>query len=145
MTRTRQPAIASAEVLITVPFYDVDMMRVVWHGHYVKYCERARCALLDKLQYNYSEMEASGYLWPIVDLHLKYVRSARFNRVLRVRASLTEYENRLGMEYLITDEETGERLTKATSVQVAVELKTGEMWYVSPPILLEKVRCFIEG
>lgn len=143
--RAKRASIVSAEVLITVPFYDVDMMRVVWHGHYVKYCERARCALLDKLQYNYAEMEASGYMWPIVDLRLKYVRSARFNRVVRVRAALTEYENRLRMEYLITDEETGARLTSAQSTQVAVDLKTGEMCYVSPPILLEKVQCCIES
>ena len=29
---------------VTVPFFDVDSMNVVWHGHYVKYLEIARCA-----------------------------------------------------------------------------------------------------
>lgn len=28
-----------AEVLIEVPFHDVDVMKVAWHGHYVKYFE----------------------------------------------------------------------------------------------------------
>lgn len=37
----------TAEVEMTVPFHDVDMMEVAWHGHYVKYFELARCALLD--------------------------------------------------------------------------------------------------
>ena len=33
---------------ILVPFFDVDTMNVVWHGHYIKYLEVARCALLDR-------------------------------------------------------------------------------------------------
>lgn len=133
----------SAEVVLQVPFYDVDMMRVAWHGHYIKYFERARCALLDQIGFNYSDMEASGYLWPIVDCRLKYIKSARFNRFIRVRATLTEYENRLCMDYLITDEESGERLTIGHSIQVAVEIANGEMCYVSPPVLVEKVQCFL--
>jgi acyl-CoA thioester hydrolase len=136
----RDNAGISAEVELQVPFYDVDMMRVAWHGHYLKYCERARCALLDKLRYNYAEMEASGYMWPIVDLRLKYIKPARFNQLIRVRATLTEYENRLRMEYAITDAATGARLTTGYSLQVAVAIANGEMSYVSPPILLEKVQ-----
>ncbi|MGE8385221.1 MAG: acyl-CoA thioesterase, partial [Pseudomonas putida] len=42
-------SLLQAEVEVLVPFFDVDMMEVVWHGHYVKYLEVARCALLDKL------------------------------------------------------------------------------------------------
>ena len=39
-----------------VPFFDVDSMRIVWHGHYCKYLELARCKLLDKIGYNYKAM-----------------------------------------------------------------------------------------
>jgi len=133
----------SAEVDLQVPFYDVDVMRVAWHGHYVKYFERARCALLDRLHYNYAEMENSGFIWPIVDLRVKYVRPARFNQWIRARATVTEYENRLRMEYLICDAKSGERLTTGYSVQVAVEVGSGEMRYASPPILLEKIEGFL--
>ncbi len=34
-------------------FHDLDPMEVVWHGHYVKYLEIARCALLEKWNYSY--------------------------------------------------------------------------------------------
>ena len=37
---------------IEVPFFDVDVMQIVWHGHYVKYLEVARCAFLDAIGYN---------------------------------------------------------------------------------------------
>jgi acyl-CoA thioester hydrolase len=115
-------------------------MQVVWHGNYPRYLEQARCALLDRIGYNYPEMEASGYLWPIVDMRLKYVRPIRFAQTIRVCATLAEYENRLRIEYRITDATTGEVLTKATTTQLAVEAASQELCLESPPALVERVR-----
>ena len=129
----------SAEIDIDVPFYDVDPMHVVWHGHYVKYFEHARCALLRLIDYDYPAMQHSGYLWPVVELHLKYVHSASYGQRLLARATLLEYENRLKIGYLITDRASGERLTKGHSVQVAVHATTRELQFVSPKVLLDKV------
>jgi acyl-CoA thioester hydrolase len=50
------------EIAIKIPFHDVNMMEVVWHGHYVKYFEIARYALLEKINYNFPQMRDSGYL-----------------------------------------------------------------------------------
>ena len=83
----------SAEVIIDVPFFDVDAMQVVWHGHYVKYLEVARCELLRSFHYDYNEMSESGYMWPIVDMSLKYVGSALFAHKIKVTATLKEWEN----------------------------------------------------
>ena len=129
----------SAEVDIEVPFYDVDPMHVVWHGHYVKYFEQARCALLRRNDYDYPAMQASGYLWPVVELYLKYVNAARYGQRLTVQAKLLEYENRLKIGYLVSDRETKQRLTKGHSVQVAVHAATRELQFVSPQILIDKV------
>jgi len=130
----------SAEITVTAQFYDLDPMRVVWHGNYPRYLEQARCALLDRIGYNYPEMDESGYLWPIVDMRLKYVRPIRFAQTVRVRATLVEYENRLRIEYRITDETTGAVLTKATTTQLAVEAATQDLCLESPPALVERVR-----
>ncbi|WP_337057537.1 acyl-CoA thioesterase [Pseudomonas sp. USHLN015] len=135
----RSAGVIQAEVEILVPFFDVDMMEVVWHGHYVKYLEVARCALLDKLDHNYSQMRDAGYAWPIIDLQLRYIRGARFGQRIVVRADLVEWENRLKINYLITDAATGERLTRGSSVQVAVEIATREMLLASPKVFLEAV------
>jgi acyl-CoA thioester hydrolase len=114
-------------------------MHVVWHGHYVKYLEVARCALLDQIDHNYNDMLAAGYAWPVIDLQLRYVRSAVFGQALTVRASLVEWENRLKINYLISDTLTGERLTRASSVQVAVDVTTREMLLVSPRVFVDAV------
>ena len=125
---------------IVVPFFDVDMMNIVWHGHYVKYLEVARCALLDHIGHNYTHMLESGYGWPVIDLQLRYVRSAVFGQKLNVRASLVEWENRLKINYLISDAITGERLTRASTVQVAVDVQSREMQLVSPQVFIDAVQ-----
>ncbi len=130
----------SAEITLTAQFYDLDPMQVVWHGNYPRFLEEARCALLDRIGYNYPQMEDSGYVWPIVDLRLKYVRPIRFAQRIRVVAQLAEYENRLRIEYRILDADSGEVLTKATTIQLAVEARSGELCLESPAILLDKVR-----
>lgn len=131
----------SATVQLQAPFYDMDMMRVAWHGHYLKYFEQARCALFDRIDFNYEQMEAAGYMWPIVDCRIKFIRSIRFGQCFAVTATLAEYENRLKLDYRIVDTDSGDTLARGHTVQVAVALASGELCFVSPPILLEKIRC----
>ena len=135
----RKEGVLQAEIELVVPFYDVDMMEVVWHGHYVKYFEEARCVLLDKLGHNYRQMRDAGYAWPVIDLQLRYIRGAQFGQRIRVRADLVEWENRLKINYLITDVESGERMTRGSSVQVAVEIASREMLLASPRVFVEAV------
>ena len=129
----------SIEVALSPAFHDVDVMEIVWHGHYVKYFEIARCALLQSFDYDYPQMRASGYAWPIVDLRSKYVRPARYGQPLVVRAALVEWENRLKIDYQVRDAESGEVLTRATTIQVAVDLATGEMCFASPQVLFDRL------
>ena len=135
----RKEGVLQAEIEILVPFFDVDMMEVVWHGHYAKYFEVARCALLERIGHNYQQMRDAGYAWPIIDVQLRYMRGARFNQRIVVRADLVEWENRLKINYLIRDAETGERMTRGSTVQVAVEIASREMLLASPRVFVDAV------
>ena len=122
-----------------IPFHDIDMMEVVWHGHYAKYFEIARCALLKKIYYNYLQMRDLGYSWPVIDLRIQYVKPAVFGQIIIVNADIVEWKNRLKINYLITDKLTGSRLTKGYSIQVAIDSQTKTMCFESPRVLLEKL------
>ncbi|QJI32357.1 acyl-CoA thioesterase [Pseudomonas sp. ADAK18] len=135
----RSKGVLHSDTEILVPFFDIDTMNVVWHGHYVKYLEVARCALLDKIGHNYTTMLESGYAWPVIDMQLRYVRGATFGQTINVRASLVEWESRLKVNYLITDLASGERLTRASTVQVAVEIASREMQLASPKVFTDAV------
>lgn len=129
----------SAEVEITVQFYDLDPLEIVWHGNYAKYFEQARCALLDQIQYNYAEMKASGFAWPVIDMQVRYMQPLTFNQVVIVRAEIVEWEHWLKLDYAIRDKKTDMRLSKGATRQVAVDLSTKLMCLQSPPVLFERL------
>lgn len=126
-------------VEIEIPFHDCDPAGIVWHGNYARYFEVARCALLERLGYNYDHMLDSGYAWPLIDFNARYIKPLRFKQRVRVQARIVEWEYRLKMDFLISDAASGERLTKGSTVQVALDRKTFEMQLMSPAILLEKL------
>lgn len=131
--------ILEAEAQIEVGFYDVDAMEVAWHGNYLKYFEHGRCALLRSIGYDYPDMRASGYAWPIVDCRLKFIAPARYGQLIVVRARLLEWDHWLRIDYRIRDAATGAKLTAGSTKQVAVDLQSGELQFVAPAVLLEKL------
>jgi acyl-CoA thioester hydrolase len=129
-----------AEIVVQAQFYELDPMQVVWHGNYARYLELARCALMEKIGYSYPEMASSGYVWPIVDMWIKYVRPIRLAQQIRLCADLVDYENRIRIGYRIIDVATGQLLSKAQTTQLAVSVGTGELAFNSPSEMIEKVR-----
>ncbi len=127
---------------IQVPFYDVDALHIVWHGHYVKYMEQARCELLDLLDYNYQQMQASGYTWPVIELHLKYIKPLKFKQIIRVESKITESEYGLKVDFEFWDKLSNEKLSKGYTKQVAVDNQSGEMSLLSPSILQQKIDAY---
>jgi acyl-CoA thioester hydrolase len=139
----RKLGLVTQTIQVVVAFHDVDALAIVWHGHYLKYLENARWALMDRLGYGYAAMAASGYSWPIIEAHVRYVRAAKFGDRLDVTASLIEWHNRLAINYLITDSGTGTRVVRARTVQVAVERVTGEMQFVSPAPFVRRIEASV--
>ncbi len=129
----------SVEFNYRIPFHDIDSMNIVWHGHYVRYIELARCQLLESIDYTYSKMFDSGYAWPVVDMRIKYIKPIVYDQEIIIVTSIKEYEFRLKLTYEIRDVKTGEKLTSAYTIQVAVDMKSAAMCYQSPDILFEKL------
>jgi acyl-CoA thioester hydrolase len=86
-------------------------------------------------------MVGSGYLWPIIEAHVRFVRAAKFGDRLCVIASLVEWQNRLAINYLITDSESRRRVARARTVQVAVERATGDLQFVSPAPFVRQIEA----
>lgn len=132
------------EIIFPVEFYDVDSMKIVWHGNYVKYMEKARCSLLDKIGFGYLEMVRIGVAFPVAEVKLKYVRSLHFGEKVKIVSRLVEYENCIKIKYEFYNAETGELTTKGESMQMAVDMSTNETLFVCPQIFLDRVEKLLE-
>ncbi len=137
--------LSSALTLVT-SFQDADPMGIIYHGNYFRYFEEARRLLMDQLGYSYLEMKDSGYMYPIVETKVRYIQPIRFQQEIRVTAEVAEWQNRIRVNYVIYDAQTGQRLTKAYTIQVAVRLDNGELCLVIPDIFMEKYNaCLLQS
>jgi len=132
-----------AEAETTIEFYDLDPMRIVWHANYINYFELGRRSLLQKLNYDYYEMEESGFVFPVIEISAKYLNSLKYKDKAIIKAILMEYENRLRIKYEIRNAQTGVITTMGLSTQMAIDVKKMESCFVSPQILLDKVEALI--
>lgn len=119
-------------VEIQIPFHDVDGMHVVWHGHYAKYLEIARCRLLAKLNLDFDVMQARGYSWPVVKMQQKFIKPARYNDILLVTAKVIAWDSLFVMDYSIVEASSGNHIMKAQTSQAAIDMKSGETCFRLP-------------
>ena len=131
-------------VPVTVPFQDADPTGFTWHGNYFRYYDTARVALLDRLQFGYHQMAASGQIWPIVETQVRYIRSVPFGATVNVSAWLVEWEFRLRIYYEISDAE-GRRINEAYTVQVPVAAPDEALIIGVPEHLQRKIQSLIDG
>jgi len=132
-----------AEAELDIEFYDLDPMRIVWHGNYINYFELGRRALLQKLNYDYYQMEESGFVFPVIEVSAKYLNSLRYKDKAIIKAILLEYENRLRIKYEIRNAKTGVLTTKGESIQMAIDVEKKESCFVCPQVLYDKVEALI--
>jgi YbgC/YbaW family acyl-CoA thioester hydrolase len=63
---------------IEVRFGEVDSMRIVWHGNYVKYFEDGREDFGKKYNMGYLQAEELGYLLPLVEINANYKKPLKY-------------------------------------------------------------------
>jgi acyl-CoA thioester hydrolase len=87
---------------IRVRYAETDGMRVVYHGNYLIYFEQARTELLRSIGFPYANIEAQGLFVIVIEAHVQYRRSAFYDDLLHVKASVREAPtNKIKIEYEI--------------------------------------------
>lgn len=96
---------------VRVRYAETDMMGVVYHGNYLAWFEVGRTQLLREQGIVYRDLEAQGYLLPVIEVGAKYLRSAVYDDDLTIITTLAEkpllrirldYEVKRGDELLVT-------------------------------------------
>ncbi len=131
-----------SELEIKVPFHDLDPMNVVWHGNYVKYLEQSRCDMFDKIGYTYYDMKDDNYIYPIAKMSMKYVKPLSFNQKILIKTSLIEIEPAIIIKYKIFN--GVDIVFEAESMQIGINIKTGESVYNAPEKLLQTLGIYNE-
>ena len=84
-----------------VPFRDVDLARVAWHGHYYGYFELARSKLLRERKLDVHDLIQLGYGFFVIESRCRYVSPLFYGDRIRVSAWLRDTRHRVNIAYEI--------------------------------------------
>src|SRR4029079_12036702 len=73
-----------------VRYAETDQMNVVYYGNYAQYFEVGRVESTRQLGYTYKDMEQSGIIMPVVEMHVRYLRPATYDDLITVKTTLRE-------------------------------------------------------
>lgn len=80
----------SSTFSLRVRYGETDQMGIVYHGNYASYCEVARIEFFREKGLPYKELEENGYMLPVVELNLKFRKSAYYDDILNIETTLLE-------------------------------------------------------
>ncbi len=128
-----------------VRYAETDQMNVVYYGNYAQYFEVGRVESIRQLGYTYKDMEASGVIMPVVELHVKYLRPATYDDLLTVKTQVRELPVGHRIEfYQEVFNEKGKMLTSGKVVLYFLELVSRRKTSI-PEILRQRLEPYFEG
>ena len=135
--RPDDPKPLSASTTRRIRFEEVDMLGIVWHGHYVSFLDDGRIAFADKYGLSYMAMRVNGIAAPIVQMHLDYISPLYFDNELKIEAILHWTDSlKLNFEFRLTCE--GRLVARGYTVQLFVDLQGNLV--ILPPNLIKNFR-----
>ncbi len=78
------------ETQIRIHYALTDQMGVVYHGHYAQFYEIGRSEAIRQIGYTYKDIEAMGIIMPVVDIHSRFLRPAKYDDLITVKTTLKE-------------------------------------------------------
>lgn len=137
--------ILSSTLSIKIRFSEIDAMRVVWHGEYVKYFEDAREYFGSIYALGYNVFEDNKVFAPIVDLSIQYKRPLKYGMQPEVTITYRYTEAaKIIFDYEIRDADSHEIVATATTVQVFMDLNYELIW-INPPFYEEWKNKWLKG
>ena len=76
---------------LTVSYGETDRMGYAYYGHYPHWFERARGLFIRERGMSYAEVEARGVWLPVRDMAVRYLRPARYDEAIAVRAGIAAW------------------------------------------------------
>ncbi len=129
---------------LTVRYAETDQMGIVHHSNYPVWYEAGRTDFIKAMGRSYSQIEAEGVLFPLLELHCKYIQAAKYEDVVIIETTLTKLTMvKAEFSYRVYRERDGVLLNTGSTVHgmVTKELRPVNMKKEKPEIytMLEKV------
>jgi acyl-CoA thioester hydrolase len=93
---------------VRVRFGETDLMGIVHHGTYISYFEVGRVEYMRRRGLDYHSWTQLGIHLPVVEVHVRYRRTARFDELLCIETRLADLQRvQMRFEYRLLRPELG--------------------------------------
>ena len=123
----------SFEIERKVAFYELDPLRIVWHGNYFKYFEDARTALFNQVGIDLYEIYTrTNYLFPIIKTSTKFISPLRYGDEFICKATVVEGKLKIVVDFEIRLKADGKICARGRTEQAAVKMPEMEIEFTVP-------------
>ncbi len=99
-----------------VRYAETDQMRFAHHSNYIIWFEFARVELMKKYGFSYAKLDDQGYMMPVLEARLNYIKAARFDEIVAVEAAILQMPRaKVQFDYKIYSE-AGELLCEGYTI-----------------------------
>ena len=121
---------------IKVRFSEVDSMRIVWHGNYLKYFEDGRESFGLKYQLGYLDVYKHNVMIPLVKINCDFKRPLEYGDTAIVETRFVNSEAaKIVFEYTVFRKSDHEVMATGSSVQVFLT-PGGELLLIPPDFFI---------
>lgn len=78
------------ETQLRIHYALTDQMGVVYYGHYAQFYEIGRTEAIRQIGFTYKEIEAMGIIMPVVDMHSRFLRPAKYDDLITIKTLVKE-------------------------------------------------------
>lgn len=136
--KTGRRRLHEVSVDLEVPFHDVDALQIVWHGHYFKYFELARTALMRSRMLDNAEIRELGHRLLVIDTGCRHAAPLAYGDQIRVSAWLADIVHRIHVRFEIQNLTQHRRAARGHTILVATN-SDGEMLHRTPEAILKRL------
>ena len=115
------PGRTPSRLELRVRYAETDQMGVVYHSHYLVWCEAGRTELMRQAGYPYTRLEERGYVLAVSEANLRFHASARYDELIIVETTVTSVRSRtVDFDYVVLNAATGRKLVSASTTLVCL-------------------------
>ncbi len=125
----------TSETKVRVRYAETDQMGYVYYGNYATFYEVGRVELFRNLGFSYKALEDSGIMMPVLELHSKFLKPAKYDEEITVKTYLSEKPSvKIRFDYELFNQ-GGELLNKGYTTLVFVDMKRNKPCMAPPDFL----------
>lgn len=133
----------TAETKVRVRYAETDQMGYVYYGNYATFYEVGRVEVFRSLGFSYKALEDGGIMMPVLELHCKYLKPARYDEEITVKVYLREKPAvRIRFDYELFGE-GGELLNTGSTLLVFVD-KVRNRPCMAPADFLSRLQTYFD-